>query len=130
MHLEGTFTVQMTAEPPYDVVDGVSLGRMRFNKTFTGGLEGTSVVEALGQRGPVPTSATYVALERITGSIEGRRGSFVVAHFGVMHGEEHSLTVRIAPGSATGELAGLSGSMTINIVDGVHHYTLDGTFEG
>lgn len=129
MHVEGTFTVQMTAEPPYDTVEGVTLGRMRFEKVFTGGLEATSVVEMLGQRGPVPTSATYVALERITGTIEGRSGSFVVAHVGVMHGDEHSLTLRIAPGSATGELAGLSGTMTIDIADGVHHYTLDGAWD-
>jgi hypothetical protein len=69
-----------------------------------------------------------VALERITGTLEGRSGSFVVAHLGVMHAGEHSLVLRIAPGSATGELQGLSGTMTIDIVEGVHHYTLEGTW--
>lgn len=121
----GTFSVDSSFPPPLHAADGVTLGRARFDKRFTGGLEATSFVEMLYARTPDPTCATYVAIERIEGTLCGRSGSFVVHHVGVRDGTTDSLTLSIVPGSGTGELAGVTGSMTITITEGVHHYTLE-----
>src|SRR2546429_291726 len=109
MILKGTFEVVMQPEPPYDVVDGVSLGRAGFDKRFFGPLDGTGKVQMLAARTPVENSAGYVALERICGAVEGRRGTFVVVHTGLMTRGASSLSITIVPDSGTGELAGISG---------------------
>jgi len=130
MQAKGTFTTQMSAEPPYSDVDGVSLGRATFSKTFTGDVEATSEVHMIGARNAaVPTSAGYVAIERVTGALAGRRGTFVLQHNGVMNRGKGSLDCTVVPDSGTGELAGLTGRLTIDIVDKVHHYTLEYTVE-
>ncbi|MDB4945979.1 MAG: hypothetical protein JWP97_5513 [Labilithrix sp.] len=115
----------MQADPPYDDTDGVSLGRARFDKRFAGPLEATSHVEMLGARTPVAGSAGYVALERITGELVGKRGSFTVLHTGLMNRGKPSLAVVIVPDSGTGELAGIVGTMNIVVKDGKHTYDLD-----
>lgn len=125
MIVSGSFEITMQADPPYDEVDGVSLGRARIDKRFEGPLEGTSVVHMLGARTPVAGSAGYVALERITGSVVGKRGSFTVLHTGVMTRGEPSLAIVIVPDSGTGELAGIFGTMSIVVKDGTHTYDLD-----
>lgn len=127
MHATGTFEVTATLEPPYDDVDGVTLARASFKKQFSGPLTATSTVQFLGARTPTPGSAGYAALERITGTLDGRAGSFVVVHLGLMTRGEQSLTIRIVPDSGTGELVGIAGTMSIQIVDGQHHYTIDWT---
>lgn len=125
MHtVKGTFEIQAFPEPPYDTRGGVTLGRMRFEKKFSGPLEGTSTVHMLAARTPVKDSAGYVALERIEGTVEGTRGAFVVQHVGVMSKGSQSLSVTVVPDSGTDELAGISGEMKIDIVDGQHHYEL------
>jgi hypothetical protein len=129
-HASGTFDTEMSAEPPYDEVEGVTLSQMSFEKTFHGALEATSEVQALAVRTPIEGSAVYVALERIRGTLEGRAGSFVAAHLGVRQGGEESLTLPIAPDSGTGALRGIRGTMTITIDDeGQHHYTIDYTLD-
>lgn len=125
MQAKGQFEIVMHPEPPYDVVEGVSLGRVGFDKTFQGALEATSSVAMIGARTPVEGSAGYVAIERVTGSLDGRRGTFVLQHAGTMTRGAASLSVRVVPDSATGELAGLSGTMDIQITEGKHHYVLD-----
>ena len=86
MQIKGTFDVKMTAEPPYSDVDGVSLARASFDKTFRGELEATSHVDMIGARNTAqPTSAGYVAIERITGTLSGRTGTFVMQHNGIMN---------------------------------------------
>jgi hypothetical protein len=120
----GTFSVDSTFAPPFHSEDGVTLGGARFDKQFTGGLEATSFVEMLYARTPDPTCATYVAIERIAGTLCGRAGSFVVHHVGLREGGTDSLTVSIVPGSGTGALSGITGVMTITITDGVHYYTV------
>ncbi len=112
-------------EPPFSSEEGVLLGRMEFDKVFRGPLEATSVVYMTYARTRLDTSAGYVAVERIVGSLDGRGGSFVVLHTGLMDEGELSLKVPIVPKSGTGELAGISGSMTIEESDGEHTYTLD-----
>ncbi len=125
MNAKGTFELQMTGEPPYDVVDGVSLGRVRFDKTFSGPLHATSVVHMLAARTNIDASAGYVALERVTGALDGKRGTFVLQHTGIMNRGARSLSVTVVPDSGTGELGGLSGRMDIQIVDGKHVYELE-----
>ena len=119
----------MEAHPPYDVVDGVSIGRVSITKTFSGDLEGASTVEMLGARTPVQGSAGYVAIERVTGSLAGRTGSFVLMHGGIMTRGTPELSVRVVPDSGLGELVGIAGAMSIDIVDGKHFYTFDYTLD-
>lgn len=125
MQAKGTFEITMHAEPPYDVVDGVSLARIGFDKTFCGPLEAKSHVAMLGARTPVEGSAGYVAIERVTGLLDSKHGTFVLQHSGTMSGGASALSVTVVPDSATGELAGLSGTMQIQIVEGKHHYVFD-----
>lgn len=122
MNAHGTFDITMHAEPPYDTTDGVTLARVRFEKRFHGPLDATSTVHMIGARTPVANSAGYVAIERVTGTLDGRSGSFVFQHNGVMNRGALSLSLTVVPDSATGDLRGLSGSMTIEIIEGVHHY--------
>lgn len=122
---QGTFAVTVRPEPPYDVVDGVSLGHVNVDKRFDGPLDATSVVHMIGARTPLDGSAGYVAIERVTGTLAGRRGTFVLQHLGTMSGGRQSLTVLVVPDSGTGDLAGISGKMDIRIENGQHHYTLD-----
>jgi hypothetical protein len=125
MNAKGTFEITMSAEPPYDEVEGVSLARVTFDKRFAGPLEGTGRVVMLGARTPVEGSAGYVALERVAATLEGRRGTFVLQHTGVATRGALSLSVTVVPDSGTGELRGLSGKMDIQIVEGRHHYDFD-----
>lgn len=115
----------MTAQPPYDSVDSVTLSRARFEKRFSGALQAQSQVEMLAVRTAHEGSAGYVAVERIVGSIDGKTGSFAVVHTGVMNRGQQSLSIGIVPDSGTGALHGISGSMDIQIVDGQHYYTVD-----
>lgn len=125
MKINGTFEVKMTAEPPFDVVEGVALARARFDKRFTGPLEATSVVHMLSCLDAAKTSGGYSAIERVTGSISGKAGTFVLQHTGIMDGGRPSLVVTVLPGSGTGELVGLRGRMEIRIEGGQHFYDLD-----
>jgi hypothetical protein len=121
----GRFEVQLQAEPPFDVSDGVTLGRARFDKTFTGALEATSVVHMTSARTALPDSAAYVAVERITGSLEGRAGSFCVVHLATMNRGAQSLRITVVPDSGSGGLLGLRGEMRIRLERGQHHYEFE-----
>lgn len=125
MNANGSFDLTMTAEPPYDVVDGVSLGRVAFDKRFAGPLDATSVVHMIGARTPVDGSAGYVAIERVTGTLDGRDGTFVLQHTGVMTRGARALSVTVVPDSGTGALRGLSGRMDIQVVEGRHRYAFE-----
>jgi len=125
MKAKGTFEVTMSAEPPYDVADGVSLGRVGLDKRFAGPLEATSTGQMIAARTGTQGSAGYVAIERVTGTLEGRRGTFVLQHSGIMNRGARSLSVSVVPDSGTGELVGLSGQMDIEITEGKHFYEFD-----
>lgn len=119
----------MTPDPAGDAVapgaiEGVNLGRMKLAKTFEGDLVATSAGEMIGARTPIANSAGYVAIEQVVGTLAGRSGSFVLHHKGTMARGESSLDVTVVPDSGTGELKGLSGRMTIDIVEGKHLYVL------
>jgi hypothetical protein len=125
----GTFDIVVNRQPPYDTVDGVSLGRTTIDKRFTGDLEATSKVEMLTAGAPESGSAGYVAIERVVGALEGRKGSFVLQHNGTMTRGQPSLAVSVVPGSGTGALTGIAGRMTIEIVDGQHRFAFDYALE-
>ena len=125
MIVKGTFEVTMQGEPPYETVEQVPFARASFDKRFSGPLEATGKVHMLSARTAESASAGYVALERITGTLDGKRGTFALVHLGLMDRGKSSLTVSIVPDSGTGELKGISGSMTIDIIERQHHYTLD-----
>ena len=115
----------MNPEPPYDVNEGASIGRVSLKKVFKGDLEASSAAEMIGARSEVKGSAGYVAIERVSGSLNGRTGSFVLQHSGTMTRGKGELTVTVVPDSGTGQLKGLSGKMTIEIIDGKHLYGFD-----
>ncbi|HEX3776087.1 MAG TPA: DUF3224 domain-containing protein, partial [Polyangiaceae bacterium] len=95
---KGTFEVVMNPEPPYDVSESASIGRLAIDKQFSGELEATSSVQMLGARSAtVKGSAGYVAIERVIGSLGGRSGSFVLQHFGVMKRGASELKVSVVP---------------------------------
>lgn len=125
MTAQGTFAITSHPEQPYDVVEGVALGRVRFVKRFVGPLEADSEVHMIAARTAVPDSAGYVAIERVSGTLAGRVGTFVLQHSGTMTRGARALSVTVVPDSGTGELVGLSGQMDITIVDGQHHYRFD-----
>jgi hypothetical protein len=117
----------MNPQAPYDTAEGVSLGRVSLNKQFQGDLEATSSVEMISAVTEVKGSAGYVAIERVTGKLHGRSGSFVLQHSGTMARGKAELTVSVVPDSGSGELKGITGKMTIDVVNGDHLYTFDYT---
>jgi hypothetical protein len=121
MHAKGTFEVKMTAQPGEDKSED-AVGRWSGEKQFHGDLEGTSKVQMLGVQTAVKGSAGYVAIEKVTGTIAGRAGSFVLQHSGSMNRGNLQLSVTVVPDSGTGQFTGISGSMTIEIKDGKHFY--------
>ena len=123
--IRGEFEVKRTGEPPYETVDGVVLGRNHFDKVFHGPLTATGTVEMISCGTPVKGSAGYVAMERITGTLDGRAGSFVAQHSATMERGTPSLSITVVPDSGTGELVGLSGRIAIEITEGKHFYTFD-----
>lgn len=121
-HASGTFEVKLTPQPADAYADGGSLGRLTIDKQFHGDLEATSQGQMLSAMTPVQGSAGYVAIERVSGTLAGRRGTFVLQHTGTMTRGAPQLAVSVVPDSGTGELAGLSGTMTIDATGGRHAY--------
>ena len=126
----GTFEVTMNPDPLYEGMEGgIVLGRLSLTKQFKGDLEGSSIVQMLSAGTAVKGSAGYVAIERVVGQLAGRTGTFVLQHSGAMARGQATLNVSVVPDSGTGDLVGLAGRMTIEIVDGKHFYELDYGFE-
>lgn len=123
----GTFDVKLIPQPSGAAPGETNLGRLTIDKQFRGDLEGTSTGEMLSAMTGVKGSAGYVALERVTGSLHGRSGSFVLQHSGTMTRGAPQLTITVVPDSGTGALAGIAGSMAIVVAGGKHSYTLDYT---
>ena len=121
-HASGTFDVKVS---PQDTKTDASLGRMSLDKEFHGDLEGTSKGEMLSAATSVKGSAGYVAIERVSGVLHGRNGSFVLQHSGTMTRGEPQLTITVVPDSGTGQLLGLTGKMMINITGGKHFYEFE-----
>ncbi len=123
----GTFEVKLTPQASNDKAEGATLGRMSIDKQFHGDLEATSKGEMLTAMTGVKDSAGYVAIERVTETLHGQSGSFILQHNGTMAHGAQQLTINVVPDSGTGQLAGLTGKMTIKIVDGKHFYEFEYT---
>jgi hypothetical protein len=125
-HARGTFEVKMAPQAPDEGGDP-TVGRMSLDKQFHGDLEGTSKGQMLAVRSDVEGSAGYVAMERVTGTLQGRTGTFALQHSGTMNRGAPTLVITVVPDSGTGQLAGLAGTMTIIIADGKHAYEFEYT---
>jgi hypothetical protein len=131
-HASGPFDVKIAPQKPdSDVAQAANLGRMTIDKQFHGNLEATSKGEMLAS-GPFDPkgSGGYVALERVTGTLKGRKGGFVLQHSATMTRGVPALSITVVPDSGSGELKGISGKMNIIIApDGKHSYEFDYTLE-
>jgi len=107
--------------------EGGMLGRMSLDKQFHGDLEAVSKGQMLTGGTTIRNSAGYVAIERVTGTLKGRKGSFILQHTGVMNRGTPSLVITVVPDSGTEQLEGLRGTMTIRIEGGKHSYELNYT---
>lgn len=124
VHATGTFDVNLVPLQLDQSSESDMRGRMSINKTFHGDLEATSVGEMLTAMTATKGSAAYAAIERVTGTLANRRGSFALQHTGIMHRGTPDLRVTIVPDSGTDDLNGIAGTLAITITDGTHHYDL------
>jgi hypothetical protein len=123
MHARGPFEVTLT--PAGDKADVI--GRMMIEKRFSGELEGASQGQMLSVGTSVKGSAAYVAIERFSGALHGRTGTFVLHHKGTMNRGVPQLSLTVVPDSGTEQLEGIAGAMAIAIVDGKHSYDFEYT---
>lgn len=135
MRASGTFEVKLT--PQNDQLEqetgsqsgSVALARMAIDKQFHGDLEAVSHGQMLSAVTAVQGSAGYVAIERVSGTLNGLSGSFILQHNGIMSRGAPDLTITVVPDSGSDQLSGLSGSMTIRIVEGRHLYDFEYTLD-
>lgn len=126
MKITGEFQVKLQPMDFYAKgTEGINLGRMSIDKIFSGPLEATSQGEMLSALTATQGSAGYVAIEQVVGSLSGKKGSFVLQHFGTMDRGKDRLVLEVVPDSGTGELIGLTGTMLIKIDNGKHGYEFD-----
>src|ERR1700674_4736268 len=125
-HASGPFEVKLNPQSD-DKVGDPTVGRMSIDKQFHGDLEATSKGQMLTAMTDVKGSAGYVAIERVTGTLHGRSGSFALQHSGTMTRGAPQLSITVVPDSGTGQLVGLAGKMGITIVDGKHSYDFEYT---
>ena len=126
-HAAGPFDVKITPEPLADKSADASLGRMSIDKQYHGDLEATARGEMLTASTTVKGSGVYVAVERVTGTLQGRKGSFALHHTGIMTRNTPELKISVVPDSGTDQLVGITGTMSIKIDHGKHSYEFDYT---
>jgi hypothetical protein len=122
-HATGTFEVKMN--PQDDESDDKSLGRMTIEKQWHGDIEGASKGQMLIGGDVTKGSAGYVAIEKVSGTLTGRNGTFILQHSATMTRGEGQLTITVVPDSGTDQLAGLTGKLIIKIESGKHFYDFD-----
>jgi hypothetical protein len=123
----GTFEVTVTPQEPLPAPDGgLPLGRFALKKAFSGQVVGKAAGTMMSVGTPkAGAAAAYVALDQFSGTVDGRRGGFVLVHRGIMSKSgARDLDVRIATDSGSGELTGITGVLEIDMSDGKHQYTL------
>jgi hypothetical protein len=124
-HASGTFEVKVTPQADEQAAEA-PFGRLTVDKQFHGDLEGTGKGQMLAfGTGAKGSTGAYVALEKVSGTLRGRTGTFVLQHSGTMTRGAMQFTITVVPDSATGQLTGLAGKMNIIITDGKHSYTFD-----
>jgi len=127
-HARGTFDVKLTPQAAADSAESAILGRLSIDKVFHGDLEGTSKGLMLSAGTSVKNSAGYVAIERVSGILAGKTGTFLLQHSGTMARGAGQLTISVIPDSGTGELTGIAGTMVLTIgPDGKHSYDFEYT---
>ena len=126
MIVTGKFDVKLQPLQPYSQGDnGINFGRMSINKNFDGELSAVSKGEMVSAMTPVKGSAGYVAVEQVIGTLSGKKGSFVLQHFGAIDKGKNYLNIEVVPDSGTDELKGISGKMNIRIKEGEHFYDFE-----
>jgi hypothetical protein len=124
-HARGSFEVSLKPLDPYNQAPDAEMGRRAIDKQFHGELEAVSQGEMLSAGTPTKGSAGYVAIERVSGSLNGRSGSFTLQHNATMTRGTPYLNIIVVPDSGTGHLTGISGTMNIIIADGKHSYDFE-----
>lgn len=124
----GPFHVKINPLPAYNSSADAKLARMSIDKQFHGDLEASSRGEMLSAGTDIKGSAGYVAIEHVTGTLDGRSGGFVLQHSATMTRGVPYLNIVVVPDSGTGELAGLAGTMNIVIDKGKHSYEFQYNF--
>jgi hypothetical protein len=125
----GHFELVWDEEPAYDDAKGAALAKVTLTKEFHGDIVGTSSTQLIKAMSERDDSAGYVAIERVTGSLHGRSGTFVLQHSALMDRGKGDLRIVVVPDTATGDLTGLRGGVHIDITDGMHKYTFDYTLD-
>ena len=123
-HAVGTFEVTMVPADEEVVEAGLGLSRYGLVKRFNGGITGVSSGQMLTGGPPGDTTGTYIALERVVGTLDGKEGAFLLAHRGDMSPEGYTLSITVVPNSGTGALAGISGDFALTLEGGEHRYDL------
>ena len=118
----GSFEVSLEPLSNAEVSSDALLGRLLLTKKFIGDLAASARGQMLSAGTSTRGSAGYVAIDQVTGTLDGRKGSFLLQHSGSMQRGVPSLSIRVVPDSGTDELAGLTGTLSINVVDGRHFY--------
>jgi len=126
LHAQGTFEVKLVPQAAAPGIEAALIGRQSIDKRFHGDLDGTSLGEMLGVMSKDAGSGAYVAMERVTGTLGGKRGSFVLMHRSTMTRGVPTQSIAVVPDSGTEELAGLTGTLLIHIdAKGAHSYTFE-----
>jgi hypothetical protein len=125
----GSFEVEITPDSVDDHAHGTTLGSMAVHKRFHGDLNASGQGRMLTGLTSVKSSAGYVLIERVRGALNGRTGTFLLQHAGVVNRGTPRLTIEVLPDSGTGELVGIAGRMTITVIEGQHSYELEYTLE-
>lgn len=124
---QGSFEVKVAPLPPDEAIAATSIARYSLDKIYRGDLQGASAGEMMGVGNPSSGNAGYVAIEQVTGTLQGRKGSFAVQHSSSMNNGNFEMNIRVVPGTGTGELEGLAGTLTIILEGSKHSYRLDYT---
>ena len=127
----GTFEVKMAPQKAdHAAAEAAGLGRMSLDKRYFGALEATGQGEMLSLLDREKGSGGYVAMERVTGKLEERKGTFVLQHDATMNRGAAEMRIRVVPDSGTGELEGIAGTMTIQLEGKQHYYYFEYTVGG
>ena len=119
---KGPFDVTLT---PHETAPDAPVSRMLLYKEFHGDLEAIAHGEMMAAHEPLTGAGVYVAIDQVTGTLDGRSGSFLMAHRGIRNADGQELSIVIVAGSGTGQLAGITGTIGIQIEERKHFYTID-----
>jgi len=126
-HAKGPFDVTIT---PQESAPDAAVARMLLYKEFHGDLEAIAHGEMMAAGEPLTGAGVYVAIDRVTGTLHGRSGSFLMAHRGVRNADGQELSIVIVPGSGTGQLTGITGTVGIEIAGKEHFYSVEYEMNG